>query len=92
VNKEKPVFDDGATYDRLMAGVMRVECAWCKKVMREGDPAIVSHGICPECAKIAKAAKTSTADSRRGHVNLDADPIGPIASLMDAKDHEEEEE
>jgi phage FluMu protein Com len=40
-----------------MAGVMRVECAWCKKVMREGDPAIVSHGICPECAKIAKAAK-----------------------------------
>ena len=27
---------------------LRVECAWCRRVLRDG-PEPVSHGICPEC-------------------------------------------
>jgi photoactive yellow protein len=29
---------------------MRVVCAWCSKVMRDGPPQPVSHGICAACA------------------------------------------
>lgn len=28
---------------------MKVICAWCKTVIKEGDDEKVSHGICPEC-------------------------------------------
>lgn len=26
-----------------------VVCAWCKVLIRQGDPRRVSHGICPPC-------------------------------------------
>ena len=26
-----------------------VMCAWCKKIIKEGDPNKVSHGICQKC-------------------------------------------
>ncbi len=29
---------------------LRRVCAWCSRIMREGPPAPVSHGICVECA------------------------------------------
>ena len=30
--------------------VNRVQCSWCKKILRDGcEP--ISHGICPECLK-----------------------------------------
>lgn len=33
-----------------MTGVMRVICAWCEKVLRDGDPRLpISHGMCPCC-------------------------------------------
>lgn len=33
-------------------GGLRVVCAWCKRVLVEGDASQpVSHGICPTCAK-----------------------------------------
>jgi phage FluMu protein Com len=28
---------------------MKLVCAWCNKVLRDGDSRIVSHGICPVC-------------------------------------------
>lgn len=30
---------------------MKLVCAWCQKVIREGPGKTVSHGICPECAR-----------------------------------------
>lgn len=33
--------------------VMRLVCAWCKAVMREGEEP-VSHGICPACLETAE--------------------------------------
>jgi hypothetical protein len=33
-----------------------VICAWCQKVMKEGDENVPpSHGICPSCAQEVKA-------------------------------------
>ena len=32
------------------SSALRRVCAWCSRVMREGPPAPVSHGICVECA------------------------------------------
>jgi len=32
------------------SSAMRRVCAWCSRVMHEGPPAPVSHGICVECA------------------------------------------
>ena len=26
-------------------------CAWCSRVLSDGPPEPVSHGICPACAK-----------------------------------------
>lgn len=26
-------------------------CAWCRKLMEQGDPGPVSHGICDECTR-----------------------------------------
>ena len=38
-------------------GDMKVICAWCGKVLQEGDEPI-SHGICPECKeKLLKEVK-----------------------------------
>ena len=31
--------------------MMRLQCAWCLTVMREGDEP-VSHGLCPACLKV----------------------------------------
>jgi hypothetical protein len=32
-----------------------VICAWCRKVLRLGNPRLpISHGICPECAATLK--------------------------------------
>lgn len=28
---------------------MKTICAWCKKVLKEGDDLIESHGICDDC-------------------------------------------
>ena len=36
-------------------GGMKVACAWCNKVMKDGPDKPVSHGICAECAKELKA-------------------------------------
>jgi len=33
----------------LSPGKMKVVCAWCTKVMQDGPPERVSHGICPPC-------------------------------------------
>lgn len=30
---------------------MKEICAWCKKVMRDGPPHPITHGICASCAK-----------------------------------------
>jgi hypothetical protein len=31
---------------------MTLICAWCKRVMRAGDPELpISHGMCPACRK-----------------------------------------
>jgi len=30
---------------------MKLVCAWCQKVIRDGPEEPVSHGICPECAR-----------------------------------------
>ena len=30
---------------------MKLVCAWCKKVIRDGPDEPVSHGVCPECAR-----------------------------------------
>jgi hypothetical protein len=30
---------------------MKLICAWCKKVIRDGPENPPSHGICPECAR-----------------------------------------
>jgi hypothetical protein len=36
----------------MTALVLRVVCAWCRRVLVEGDPgAKTSHGLCPTCAK-----------------------------------------
>lgn len=36
----------------LAAGALRVVCAWCGAVVREGDGAgPISHGICARCAE-----------------------------------------
>jgi uncharacterized paraquat-inducible protein A len=33
-----------------------VICAWCKKVLAEGDKSVPpSHGICPRCAQKMRA-------------------------------------
>ncbi len=32
------------------SNALRRVCAWCSRVMQEGPPAPVSHGICVECA------------------------------------------
>ena len=29
---------------------MKTICSWCKKVIKEGDEKVVSHGICERCA------------------------------------------
>jgi rRNA maturation endonuclease Nob1 len=26
-------------------------CAWCKKIIKEGDKKNITHGICDSCAK-----------------------------------------
>lgn len=31
--------------------VVKVICAWCKKVLKDGPEEPVSHGICEECEK-----------------------------------------
>ena len=30
---------------------MKRICAWCKKVLEEGDEKNITHGICNSCAK-----------------------------------------
>lgn len=30
---------------------MKVVCAWCKKVLVDGDDELISHGICEDCTK-----------------------------------------
>ena len=30
---------------------MKLICAWCQKVIRDGPEEPVSHGVCPECAR-----------------------------------------
>jgi hypothetical protein len=32
-------------------GGMRVDCAWCRTILRMGDPERISHGICWGCAE-----------------------------------------
>lgn len=40
---------------------IRVECAWCKAVLAEGDPgAEVSHGICSPCKERLLASHHAT--------------------------------
>jgi hypothetical protein len=34
-----------------MSETLRVVCAWCQVLMKDGPPEPVSHGICPECEK-----------------------------------------
>ncbi len=34
---------------------MKVVCAWCNKVMKDGPDKPVSHGICELCLKKQKA-------------------------------------
>jgi hypothetical protein len=52
--------------------MMRLVCAWCKAVMREGPPEPVSHGICPACLETAERqysltrTPTSDADKEAG--------------------------
>ena len=43
---------DSHGQSQISRGVLRVICAWCSKVLTEGDEnAPVSHGICEECAE-----------------------------------------
>lgn len=40
--------------------VLRIECSWCKDVLREGDPgAETSHGICDPCANRMRARQAA---------------------------------
>jgi len=34
----------------ILARMYTVVCAWCGVTLEAGDPALISHGICPECA------------------------------------------
>ena len=37
---------------QLTLGPLQVECKWCGKLMKKGDPVRgVSHGMCPKCKK-----------------------------------------
>jgi hypothetical protein len=41
-------YDIAVEKELLLGAALKLICAWCGKVMREGEePA--SHGICPEC-------------------------------------------
>lgn len=31
---------------------LRVVCAWCSRLMKDGPPDPVSHGLCPECEAV----------------------------------------
>lgn len=36
----------------MTAVILRVVCAWCRRVLEEGTPgAPTSHGCCPRCQK-----------------------------------------
>ncbi|MEI8233812.1 MAG: hypothetical protein WCH57_03905 [Verrucomicrobiota bacterium] len=37
---------------------MKLICAWCKKVIRDGPEEPISHGICPECARRVTSARS----------------------------------
>jgi len=39
----------------VACGEMKIICAWCKVVMRDGTSKYISHGICKECAEKAKS-------------------------------------
>ena len=41
-------------FDEMTDNTIKTVCAWCKKVIRDGDTdedGHVSHGICEECAE-----------------------------------------
>ncbi len=38
--------------DYNMSNKMKVVCAWCKKVIKQGDAYPVSHGICEDCIRV----------------------------------------
>jgi hypothetical protein len=43
---------------------MTVLCAWCKVVIHEGAPGLVSHGICAACASAQVQAEYPRAAAR----------------------------
>lgn len=45
--------------DILARWTIKVVCGWCGKLMHEGPPMPVSHGLCPSCA--AKLERRETA-------------------------------
>ena len=41
-------------------------CAWCQKVMKKGDMATATHGICPQCyRKLMKEVEEHKRKERR---------------------------
>lgn len=32
-----------------------LQCAWCGRLLRKGDPTRTSHGICPSCLEVQLA-------------------------------------
>lgn len=57
---------------------MRIECAWCQKVLSEDKPQLdsdnipISHGICPDCIKQVLSFKT---EPMRDYLDRFAGPV-----------------
>lgn len=63
---------------------MRVVCAWCRKVMRDGPSDLVSHGICPQCVGLFDDVKHDTTVLRQAQAVI-ANLTATCAELDEAQ-------
>lgn len=48
-------YKEPSEWPKLTYKSLKVVCAWCNKVLKEGPPTEVSHGICEDCEKKVNA-------------------------------------